>query len=420
MQNPLRIQPRPKLYLPTDPNRPSVYRLGAMTEDGQMVQDGRTGYRASELGRCIRALTLCKLGYQPEPFDQSTLKIMEMGNILEPEAAAWFQDTEGGVVQRQVRIQLDVQDKQGVEVAVVGGVSDGLWFVDKDDLDPTKFDVIQNTSAKYDTETIVYHSKLKPESFVWGLEIKAPKKSTFNEARKNGPREGYKVQMSIYWHAYEEMLGVKLMGFWFVMVCQEDTSLKHAHCYTKPFYSKQHIIDRILHVENLAAAGEDSADCDTKDFFCKYWRFHKDDVAEAKAYDASMTKLAQEYVSVSRQLKELEAKQKDLKFRIDSEMKGRDKVRTDDHTLYYSSRQIVNIKKLLQDNPEAAKTYTKFDSNAALKAKPEWKELYSTAGERFLTVRELRPQGRTKTSRRVGALDLTDEQMDAVLNGVGL
>ena len=418
-QNPFQKQTTPPLYLPSDPNRPSVYRMGVFDEEvGEIVRDGRTGYRASELGRCIRALVLCKLGFTPQPFDEKTKEIMKIGNAVEPAVAEMFQSKMGGVVQRQVRIQMDIQDEQDIEIAVVGGVSDGLWFQDEDDLQPDKFDVILNPDAEFDTETVVYHSKLTGSPAVWGIEIKVPGESMFKKQIKEGPSEGYKVQISIYWHAYEEMLGVELMGFVFAMICRDDGEYYH-RIYTKPWYTKQQLVERIWEVERLAEKGLDYADCDTKDFFCRYWRFHKETTAESTGYDKSMNEMVSEYAEVSKELKGLEERQKVLKKQIDIAMKGRDKVSTDGFSVYYSSRNFVNFKLMLGENPWLASKYTKFDLDKCLEANPTLKEKYKAPGDRFLTVRANRRSvgggsGARKT-KEIQLRDVSESAMDALM-----
>ncbi len=391
---------QPKLYLPSDPERPSIYSIGKPDpkNPNNIIPEGRTGYRASELGRCIRALVLCKLGYDGEPFDEKSRKIMHMGNVLEPEAARWFGEVYGGVVQRQVRISMDVIDPEtGKNVAVIGGVSDGLWFPIYPEFEEAKesFNVIQN-GTYYDPETVVYHSKLKNESTIFGLEIKAPGDAMFDKMAGGELSESYKIQMSIYWHSYEEILGISLAGFAFVLIRRGDGET-FCKFYTEPFYSKEYIFNRILTVEKLAKengskSGEPTVDCDTSDFFCKYWRFHKPDPLNPKAegvYDPTLAETAAEYHELSDEIAELQAQQKHLKETLDFAMKGRDKVKTDGFTLYYSSRKFVNEMRLKAQNPDLIQKYQKFDLDACLDANPELKKDYEEQGNRTLTVRSV-------------------------------
>lgn len=410
-----------KLYLPSNPDRPSIYSIGKPDPENpnNIIPEGRTGYRASELGRCIRALVLCKLGYEGEPFDEKSRKIMHMGNVLEPEAARWFQENYGGVVQRQVRISMDVIDPEtGKNVAVIGGVSDGLWFPIYPEFEEAResFRVIQN-GTYYDPETVVYHSKIKNRtSTIFGLEIKAPGDAMFDKMASGELSESYKIQMSIYWHSYEEILGLPLTGFAFVLIRRGDGET-FCKFYTEPFYSKEYIFNRILTVEKLAKEHGDKShpptiDCDTNDFFCKYWRFHKKDASKAEGiYDASLAETAAEYSELSEEIAELQARQKSLKENLDLAMKGREKVRTDGFTLYYSSRSFVNEMRLKAQNPEIISKYQKFDLKACLKENPDMEKEYEEQGDKFLTVRSVGKKDITKTPRAKKVKTIQPAQM---------
>ena len=431
MQHPLQKPMPPQIFAPSDPNRPSVFRMA----------DGRTGYRASEIGRCKRALVLCKLGYQPEPFDAKSKSIMEMGNILEPHIAAWWQDNNGGVVQRQVRINMNVQG-----VATINGVSDGLWFPDSDDFErfKGKFKIV-NSSNPFDPEVVEYHTPMIPGvdfdpndpttiPTVFGLEIKAPKDAMFVKQSNKGPNDNYKMQISVYEAAYNELLGIPLAGFVFVMRCQEGihSGQHHAQIINQPYFTRKQLEDRVMEIESLAAKGVDSVDCDVKDFFCRYWRYHKPDLSrgvDSNIYDQSLAELANDYHEVSAELQELESLQKSIKEDLDIAMKGRNKVKTDGYTLYYSSRKCVNQEHLLHANPRMREIYQKFDLEKCLEEHPEFKEMYSIQGERFLTVKSvgIKPEKpKTEKVKRVKKVrasrtkldDLSEDSFNSVMDQI--
>jgi len=417
----MQINPNQKLYLPTDPERPSVYCIGKIDhEQKRLVPTGVTGYRASELGRCVRALVLCKLGYQPQPFDEKSKAVMGMGNVLEPAAAQWFEDNFGGVVQRQVSTRMQIWDPWEMEkpIAIVGGVSDGLWFPFSEELDDSKFIRVEHPDAKYDKYTIHYVEKLNPTVSVYGIEIKAPGHDVFMDMLKNGPSETYKIQMDIYRYSMEEILGIRLLGFWFIMI-ERGTGRCEATCYEEPFHPKQFIVDRILKVEELASKGEEFANCDTSDFFCRYWKFHKEEEGKQKGiFDASLTGLASRYHDLSTQMAELKKAQDSVKESLELAMKGRDKVKTDGFTLFYSSRKRVDGKMLQAANPQMIKKYQMFDIDACLEDNPELKERFLVPGEKFLTCRQV---GLTKADKIVkvkvlkGIDQISDEAMDNIL-----
>lgn len=365
---------------PSDPERPSIFRL----------PDGRVGYRASEMGRCIRALVLARLGYLPEPPDEQSLRVMEMGNVHEPWAARWWVKENGGILQRQVRIGLNA----GTGAALTG-VSDGLWFPNPDDVDKTLFRVVK-TGSEFDPEVIEYLHPYHPGSDItaYGLEIKAPGDSMFTEMSKNGPSDGYKMQLSIYWHAYEEILGIELAGFVFILRRRND-GLHHVQIIHEPYYTRKQIVDRILQVEELAKLGTyENVDCDKTDWYCKFYKYHKKDsnsmtTPSGAIYDPTLKPLAEEYSGISSKIRELEERQKHLKTEIDLAMKGRDKVRTDGFTCYYSSRTHVNEMSLLYENPDMKDKYTKFDLAACIADNPDFEKRYTVSGAPFLTVRAL-------------------------------
>ena len=425
------ILPNPgvvKKYLPSDPERPSVY----------LTEEGNVGYRASELGRCIRALVLCRLGYVSDRPDEKSMRAMNEGNVHEPHAAHWWEKTQGGRVLRQIRISMKLEDVWAPGIhAIIGGVSDGIWFEDESEAGYLDYEELKNNSY-FDPITVVLSEEpfpvIKPKSGVWGIEIKAPDDFMFQEMSNNGPGENYKWQMSIYWHCYEQMLGIKLAGFVFVLRRRRD-GMEFSQKFTEPFYTKLQIEERIETVERLAEKGHDAADCDRTDYFCRYWKFHKPEVqstnsgkqkSDARDYDPAIKHLAKKYKEANDGIADLTLLKASLKEKIEIQMRGRDKVKTDGFSLYYTSSNFISETQLLQENPDLENKFQKFDLDACLEAYPDMKQKYTIPGKRSLTVRsvkggdpeDLEKPKKQKISKPVKMGDLDAEDMDEIFKHI--
>src|SRR5262245_29947759 len=92
-------------------SRPPVYR-----------EDGKTVYRASSVGMCIRSLWAYRQGMTPAETPDWLLEKYEQGNVAEPQILDWVEKKYAGAVyHRQDNIEIGVGDK-----IVIRGHPDGI------------------------------------------------------------------------------------------------------------------------------------------------------------------------------------------------------------------------------------------------------------------------------------------------------
>jgi hypothetical protein len=416
----------------TAADRPGVFRR----------PDGIIQFRPSEIGKCIRGLVACLLGFKPEPFDDKTNRIMKMGHILEPHIAYEFEQKYGGHVQRQISLNMPIED-----FASVVGTCDGVWFPDASQVDPERFTVIDN-GTRFDPETIVYHTPWDIEDteshpVAYLIEIKAPGDSVFLKMSREGPSLGYKWQKSCYWHMAEHCLGIRLMGIVFIQGRRGDL-LANYEFIDNPVFSKEQITERCKRVVEAANHGISdnplSIDCDNISHFCNYWKIHKSkNPAEAETknskyeFDHSISQLALDYHLNGLELKEREIFEAGFKEELNRAMRGRDKVKTPGFSLYYGSKKFLDERRLAADRPDLVEKFSKFDAQAAVDSEEglaeKLRERYSVSGEKFLTVRPVKKElekiiaeelasknVKTKKPKVVGAAKLDMEDMETFMN----
>src|ERR1017187_227553 len=360
--------------------------------------DGKLSIRPSEINRCIRGLLLSLHHHTPEPFDDHTLKIMRMGNHLEPLAIHEFEEYYGGKIQRQVRMSLPIEDW-----GIIEGTSDGVWFIDESLIDETKFHTVFNNTF-FDPFTIHYTEKYTKQPLCYLAEVKAPGDSPFLTMKKDGPIKNYKWQTSCYFHMAEHTLGIKLQGIVFIL-CRRGDGEPHREFFDSPFYTLEQVIERCKEIKNAVdnhiKDTVPNIKCDNPSHFCKWWRFHdrKEDAAGQAAtknkeyeFDGSLKELALNYYEASNQKSELEIIESGLKEELEQAMHGREKVKTPGFSLYFGSKKFTNLNKLIEDRPDLVAKYTKFDADKALEENPGLKEKYQLDGPKFLTVRPVKKE----------------------------
>jgi hypothetical protein len=220
--------------------------------------NGTIEYRASALGGCEKALLAARLGYDAIPLrpDTPILKTFAAGHRIEDEVlAAHFPH----VTMRQEEVRLAITNRIHV-VGHIDGFNDGEL-----------------------------------------LEIKSQNQQEFERFELNGWETGlfpkYKWQVSAY------MLGLGMQPRLRLIRALRDengewTGKMSQYLVHFPFYSEQHIRERILKIEAMAATGVLLADC-IPSFPCPYFYLH-DEIDRDVIDDEGIDILAKEYEEARR------------------------------------------------------------------------------------------------------------------------
>lgn len=327
---------------------------------------------------------------------------MRQGEIHEKHIAYDLEQEIGGKVQRQIRLTLPLGDGE----FSLDGTCDGVWFADADEISEHLFEV-EESGPWHDPYIVHYHTKYSEvDEFptVAGVEIKASDASMFDEMSKNGPIEGYRVQISCYWHMIEYTLGVKLTGIWFC-VGQRNNGDRSFRFITEPPYSLEWLENRcreIVYYSQVGMECANSANCDKRDFDCKWWKIHKKDEADYSEFPGAakhkkmtfqpdLAGLALEYHRES-ELEEVHGKRaagkkKALEDALD--IRNLPKAATMGFRMWFGTRDWVDYAALQEDHAKLLKDYEKstIDWEKFEKENPALVARYTKKGNRFLTVK---------------------------------
>lgn len=207
-------------------------------EDGQDI----IVYRASGVGGCPRALTLCGLGYDAMPWPDWFQTVLDEGTNAEDEILRMYElenDTVVGL--RQSRFEWIVGRKNGMDIIVRGHV---------DGFDATA------------TGPLV-------------IEAKKIRKDGWEEFKRRG------VEMHTHWlwqvasqqHGTESP--VLLVGGEFDPDTGKLTGRIHTHLYSEPVMPAGAIRAKVAKVEVLIDSGKwNQIECKPADYPCRYFVFH--------------------------------------------------------------------------------------------------------------------------------------------------
>lgn len=255
-------------------NRPSVY-----------VEGGRTVFRASALGGCLRALVAARLGYDPLPFDEAAELRMGEGNLHEPAIVQWLEGEGWTVIDQQREVELTVGD-----TLVIRGHIDGNARL----TGPTRL-----------------------------LEIKAMGHEPYKRwvADRFKSNERYAWQVSTYMHALD------LPGL-FVVKNRNSGEVDVMELDEAPIPLAK-IKARVASVETIARRG-DLPDCDVDYTWNCPYRFLHDQKALplAAVEDAEIDALAAAYDRARTQATQADTMKKLARDRLADVVRDRKKVRT--------------------------------------------------------------------------------------------
>lgn len=293
------------------PDAPSVGEVEAGVEGGP-----RFYYRASSLGRCIKASVAERMGYEPMAWPDDFLRRFKDGHLHEP---AIFEELRSRDTWRDIETVDPVTQKQ---FAVFVKVSESTFIVGHMDGRGVK----KGTPRIIEAKALANDGALKFE----------------REGLKAFPH--YEVQLSTYMH------GSGLPATF--VVKNKNTGLVVERDIDEPPIPLNQLKQRVVKSEAFARQGQ-MPDCDQNDYPCLFAYLHDKPVDES-VFDASLNSLGEMW----KRGKDLEAQGKaiadDARERIEKALDGRPKVRTGRFTMsrYEQTRTSPDAKALQERFPE--------------------------------------------------------------------
>lgn len=252
-------------------------------------------YRASELGRCIKASVAALLGYEPLPTSEQVQGWYDRGIAHEAECLD-VMAAEGWYVSQQLA-GWETDENQILVKLLIGGA-----------LITGHLDGIATGYDPFNRTTCV-------------LEIKAPTAwATFERAVRPGNwADPYAFRMGTQISCYMLATGLEA-----VVACVDDGRLKTFGIEVPPF-SWAEIERRVETIETLVRAGELPAACEKDDYPCPFAYLHE---AQPVAVDEELDALVSAWHLLDKQAKQLTDSAKAARDRVQAKMGDTEKIVT--------------------------------------------------------------------------------------------
>lgn len=259
-------------------NRPAVY----VRNDGVVV------YRASALGKCIKALVAARLGYPPMSPPENFANRFRDGHLHEPQILERLtEEHDIEVTGFQEVVELVV--REGV---IIRGSIDGKGVHPAHDLSV--------------------------------IDAKALSQASFESWCRDqwGSWESYAWQQSAYAYAMRDQSPIKGRPLPIIMaVKNKNTGALQVDVFPEPPVPLSKIKAKVLMVERIAASGE-LPDCDKNDYPCPYWFLHDEKEVDLATFDdvvedPMVDMLATEYAAAQAEEREANKAVKAAKERKD-------------------------------------------------------------------------------------------------------
>lgn len=310
-------------------NRPSVY----------LTTEGRWRYRTSALGSCLRELVACRLGYEPEPFDEDSEIRMGEGRIHEPYildriAALYGQQ----VNMRQVRVTLPCGVVGDYETETSGSMDGAILRVENGKV---VVDLVEGKAVSS------YGAEKFASEGVWAE-----------------PR--YVAQVSGYWWAAMFTLAPIEVKRIILAIKNRNTGKVNPIELTKPPQDLLTVQTRVTQAERFAqmslqlSGGKQLPTCEGFSAFCKYRYLHDiTEVAKQVVRKEHLTPLMKEYTDLGKVMTQAKSRRAEILDEIAVEISPEEKTLAGDYKARWIKPEALMLDQaaLRNDHPELFRAY---------------------------------------------------------------
>lgn len=264
---------------------PSIYESGDITY-----------YRASSLGRCMRAMVAQRLGFEPLAYSDKTEGYFAEGHLHEPD-----------IINRLIKLGYQVETSAGQdEVTVMVGPKLGI-------------------RGHIDGICLNDHGERR-----WVIECKAMGQSMYDKVMRAGVEPFLKTDLRYGYQISAYMMATKLQALYAIK--NRNTGEMTVEQLVDPPVKPGIVKARVLLAEKLAKQYQETGEfpsCDTNDYPCPFVYLHDEkEEVEGVEPDAEVEALAEAYARARDRVEEAERVKNDCRARILATLGDRPKVKS--------------------------------------------------------------------------------------------